>query len=97
MIPAIAILAAVAMFAQDIIGTLLTMSEAKEKAALSGALDSVGWLVSIFTLTWSVTALQGHSLSEKVWVLALVTVANFTGSYVGVSLGKRFMKLKTKA
>lgn len=97
MIPAIAILASVAMLGQDILGTLLTMAEAKEKPALSGALDTVGWLVSIFTTTWSVTALQGHSISVKVWVLLLVSIANFAGSYSGVWIGRRFLnKSKVK-
>jgi hypothetical protein len=98
MIPTIAILAAVAMLAQDILGTILTMAEAKEKAALSGALDTVGWFAAILTTTWSVTALQGHNMSEKVWVLILVSVANFAGSYTGVLIGKKLInKVKVPA
>jgi hypothetical protein len=95
MIPTIAILAAVGMLAQDILGTMLTIAEAREKPALSGILDSAGWFPAIFTTAWTVTALQGHSLSEKVWVLLLVSVANFIGSYIGVMIGRRIVN-KTK-
>jgi hypothetical protein len=94
MIPVIALLAAGGMLCQDIIGTILTITAAKGKAALTGALDSLGWFAAIGTTVWSVNALNGHSLSTKLWVFALVSVANFAGSYLGVKIGQKITKNK---
>jgi hypothetical protein len=77
----IALWAALAMVATDILGTLLVQAEARNRAHLSAILDSAGWLFSIATLSISVAAI----------VLAAVTVANYFGSYAGVIIGQRFI------
>jgi hypothetical protein len=87
----IAILAAVAMFVQDVLGTLLTQAEARNKANLSAALDSVGWFAAIATTTLSVSTLQGHDLGDKIAVLALVSLANYVGTFAGTRIGQRFI------
>lgn len=88
----IALYAAIAMVAQDILGTLLTQAQARDKAALSGFLDTAGWLVGIMTISWSVTALQGHDDAKKAAVLVSVSAANFIGSWLGVMIGKKLIK-----
>lgn len=90
----IALLAALAMFLQDVIAVPLTQAEARNRAWLSGILDTAGWLVAIATTFISVNTLQGHSTAAKVWVIALVSIANLFGSYTGTKLGKRFVKEK---
>jgi hypothetical protein len=87
-----ALLAAVAMLIQDILGTLLVQAEARNRALLSAALDAVGWGAAIATTTISVSALQGHDLGLKVLVIVAVTAANIVGSWAGVVIGKRFIR-----
>jgi hypothetical protein len=87
----IALWAALAMVATDILGTLLVQAEARNRAHLSAILDSAGWLFSIATLSISVAAINGHDLKLKIVVLAAVTVANYFGSYAGVIIGQRFI------
>jgi len=87
----VALYAAVAMVASDIVGALLTQAEARDRALLAGGLDSAGWLVAIFTTIWSVNAVNSHDLALKIVVLGAVTLANFVGSWSGTKLGKRFV------
>jgi hypothetical protein len=88
----IALWAALAMVCQDIIAVPLTQAEARNRAVLSGLLDGAGWLVAITTTFLSVNALQGHSLSTKIWVIVLVSIANLVGSYLGCKIGERWVK-----
>lgn len=86
------ILAALAMFLQDLIAVPLTMAEARNKAHLSGLLDTLGWLVAITTTFLAVDTLAGHDTARKVGVIIAVSIANYLGSYMGVKVGKRFVK-----
>lgn len=88
----VAVIAAIAMFAQDVIGVPLTQAEARNRAHLAGLLDTVGWLVAITTTFYSVNTLQGHNLTAKVLVIVLVSGANYLGTVLGTRLGKRFVK-----
>ena len=87
----VAILAAVAMLAQDIIAVPLTQAEARNRAHLAGILDTAGWLVAITTTFISVDALQGHNTAEKVWVILLVSGANYVGTLLGTKVGARYV------
>ena len=84
--------AAGAMLVNDVAAVLLVQSEARNRASLAAAFDSVMWLASISTTTISVTALQGHHLGAKALVIALVTLANVAGCYIGVAVGKRTIR-----
>lgn len=87
----VAILAAFAMITQDVFEVLKDQSQARNRAFLAGMFDSLMWFALITTTTISVTALQGHSLHQKILVLVLVTLANFIGQGTGVIIGKRFI------
>lgn len=87
----IAILAAAAMFIQDILGTLLVQAEARNRAHLAASLDSLGWLAAISTTTLSVSTLQGNDLAAKIAVVVAVTIANYVGTLAGTIIGKRFI------
>jgi hypothetical protein len=87
----IALLAAAAMFLQDLIAVPLTQAEARNKAHLAGLLDTVGWLVAIATTFISVNTLQGHNMTEKVLVVAFVSASNYFGTYLGTKLGGRYV------
>lgn len=93
----IALWAALAMVAQDILAVCLVQAEARNRATLAGLLDSAAWLATITTATISVTTLQGHSLALKAVVVAAVTAANFIGSFSGVKIGQRLVRELPKA
>ena len=88
----LALLAGVAMAIQDFLEVLKDQAQARNRPVLAGTFDSLMWLALITTTSISVTALQGHSLHEKIIVILVVTVANFIGQIVGVLTGKRFIK-----
>lgn len=88
----IALLAALAMFLQDIIAVPLTQAEARNKAHLAGLLDTLGWLVAIATTFISVNTLQGDDIVAKVLVIVLVSCANYFGTLVGTKIGQRYVK-----
>jgi hypothetical protein len=92
-----AVWAALAMLVQDVMAVLLVQAEARNRATLAAAFDSIMWLASITTTTVSVTALQGHQLSVKAAVIIAVTLANVAGCYIGVAIGKRLIREKTAA
>lgn len=85
-------LASGAMVFQDVLGTCLTQAQARDRAVLSGWLDTVAWGAAIATTSISVTALQGHNTGLKVAVIAGVSAANFCGSWLGTIIGKRYIK-----
>jgi len=90
-----ALAAAAAMLVQDVTAVLLVQAEARNRAGLSAIFDSIMWLAGILTTTISVTALQGHQLGAKATVIAAVELANVAGSYIGVAIGKRYIKERT--
>ncbi len=87
----IAVLAALAMVFQDVLGVCMVQAEARNHGWIAGVCDSTMWLFAIATTTLSVTALQGHNTNEKVLVVVAVTAANLIGSQLGVLVGKRFI------
>lgn len=88
----VALIAAGCMVLQDIISVILVQAEAANRGWLAGICDMFGWYLAIATTSISVTSLQGHSLSQKIWVLALVGAANIVGTKSGQVLGKRLLK-----
>ncbi len=87
----VAILAASTMAVTDVLGVVLVQAEAKNRGWLAGIMDASQWGVGITTTTLSVTAFQGHSLSEKVLVGGFVTLANVLGTKLGQLIGKRYV------
>lgn len=92
----IVFLAAGAMFAQNIITCVLQQARLEDKSTLAGALSALSWLVSIFTTSWSVSAINGHNLGLKLAVLGAVSFANFVGSFSGTKLSEVLLR-KRKA
>lgn len=84
-----------AMFAQDILGTVMVQAEARNQANLSALLDTVGWGASFACTYIGITALQGHNTALKVFVVAAISAANYGGTWTGVIIGKRWVKTRT--
>jgi CDP-diglyceride synthetase len=89
-----ALWAAAAMLVNDVAAVLLVQAEARNRAGLAAIFDSVMWLASIATTTISVTALQGHHMTAKAAVILAVEAANVAGSFIGVAIGRRYIKEK---
>lgn len=87
----VAIIAALAMAVQDVLSTVMVMAEAKNRGWLAGCMDGLCWIVGITTTTISINALNGHSLSTKVAVVVLVTLANVFGTKGGQLVGQRYV------
>lgn len=90
--PLIVLLAAIAMVATDVLGTIMVVSEARGRGWIAGWCDTAGWLVSITTTTISVSSLTGHDTARKVAVVLAVSAANLFGTRLGQYLGNRFVK-----
>jgi hypothetical protein len=87
----IALLAAIAMVASDVLATIMVQAEAANLGWLAGFCDTAGWYVAIATTTISVTSLSGHDTARKIWVLGLVGAANLFGTKLGQVTGKRVL------
>jgi hypothetical protein len=85
-------MAAISMVIADVLSVLLVQAEARNRAFLAGVLDTLGWGAAIVVTFLTVNSLQGHDLGLKVGVVIAVSLANFVGSYVGVKIGRRFVK-----
>jgi hypothetical protein len=88
------LIATVAMVFTDVSGTIMVIAESKNRGWLAGMMDTFQWLVGITTTAITVTILQGHSLEEKILVIAFVSAANLLGTWLGVYVGHRFVKDK---
>ena len=81
-----------AMCAQDILAVSMVQAEARNKKALAGGLDVLAWLAAFLTLHNAQNAMNGHDLGLKVWIIVVVSAANFVGSYTGTLLGEKYIK-----
>lgn len=86
------IAAAVSMVVADVLSVLLVQAEARNRAVLSGVLDTVAWGAGIVVTLSTLNALNGHDLPLMFGVVTGVSIANFGGSYLGVRIGKRFVR-----
>jgi len=87
-------LATIAMVFEDVLSVLLVQAEARDRAVLSGVLDSIAWAFSMVVTVATVDVMQGHHNSVKVLAVGAITIANFVGSLVGVQIGKRTIKTR---
>ena len=91
--PLLALVAALAMVAQDILAVLTVQAEARNRAWLAGIGDTAGWLVWLASASISITTVSGDGpWTQKALVVGLVSAANLFGTRLGVGLGHRFIK-----
>lgn len=88
----LALAAAAAMFAQDVLATVMVVAESRGRAHVAASMDTLGWLAQITTVTVSVGTLLGGDLAAKAAVVLAVSAANYGGTYTGVKLGHRLMR-----
>ena len=88
----IVIWAFLAMIAQDLLLTWLVQAEARNRWALAGVLDCLGFLAQVITFGVSIGAIIQHGFTRETWlILAALTVANFIGTGLGTLLGSRWI------
>jgi len=93
----VALIAAVAMVGQDILGVCMVQAENRGHGWSAGILDAGMYLFALATYHFSLNALNGHSQTQKVLVILAVTVANVLGSKSGQVIGDRFIRPKRDA
>jgi len=86
--------AALLMFINNILAVLLVQAEARNRGWLAGLFDSLMDIASLGATAISVTILQGHNDYKKGGILLAITLANFIGSKIGVSIGEKYIKEK---
>ena len=87
-----ALLAALAMLINDCLDVLMVDSEARNHPLLPGFIDTFKYYPFIAYTTISVSVLTAHNTREKVFVLVAVGLGSFIGRFIGVKLGKKFIK-----
>ena len=88
----IALAAAAAMIAQDVLGTLMTMAENRHHPWWAGLLDAGMWLTGLLTTVWGAGSVILHGWDGHTFtIVAAITAANLFGTAAGVKLGDRLM------
>ncbi len=88
----VALWAALAMLAQDVLLTWMVQCEARDRWVLAGALDCLGFLAQVATFGVSINAIVVHGLTRQTWIiLAALSAANFCGTGIATLLGKRWI------
>jgi biotin transporter BioY len=89
----VALWAALAMVAQDILGVCLVQAEARNRAHLAGIMDTAGYLCAFLTTAFAMGSYVEHGWDEKTFVILIaVSAANYLGTVTGVKIGKRWIK-----
>lgn len=83
--------AALAMYVQDVLATVMVVAESRGRAHVAASMDTIGWLAQITTTTVSVDALLTGTATAKIAVVAAVSAGNYAGTWSGVKLGHRLM------
>jgi hypothetical protein len=83
------VIAFVSMVAQDMLGTRLVQAEASYRPHLSAAMDTAQDACTITSL-WAIgdSLFTGHDLLLTAAVIGARLLADYSGTYTGVRLGK---------
>lgn len=84
----IALIAFFSMMCQDVLGTLMVQSQARNHGWIAGFCDAGMWLAALFSYGEAIT----HTGHEKWLIIGFVTVANVFGNRLGVAIGRREIK-----
>lgn len=84
--------AAAAMACQDILATIMVVSESKGRAHLAATMDTLEWFCQITCTAVSVVTLTTGSWDDRGAVVIAVSIANYAGTYTGTRLGHRLTR-----
>lgn len=84
------IIAFLAMFAEDVLGTVMVVLEASYHAALAGAFDAAGTLAGLASNGIALIQIQKNGIKSfrSIAVICSVLVADFLGTTTGVEIAK---------
>jgi hypothetical protein len=84
----VALLAFVAMCVQDVLGTCMVVFEAHFNAPVAGLFDVLGWIAGIICAALALEEIikNGWRTRKSLTIIGAVSLANFTGTYAGVSI-----------
>ena len=86
-----ALTAAGALFAYNVVVTILIIADARGHGWLAGWLSAISWTLNITGTAIAITALHGHTLETKAAVVVFASLANLFGTKLGQTLGQRFV------
>lgn len=83
------ILAFAAMFAQDVLGTVMVIFEAHYHAAWAAATDEAQWMTGLVTSALAIGSIleRGWRSRRSVAIITAISAANIAGTYSGVAIG----------
>ena len=84
----VAILAFVAMCAQDVMGTVMVIFESQYNAVMAGIFDVMGWIAGLVCAALALEEIitNGWRTKKSLVIIAAVSLANFLGTCLGVAI-----------
>jgi hypothetical protein len=84
----VALLAFVAMCAQDVLSTVMVVFEANYNAVMAGVFDVAGWVAGLVCSALALESIiqNGWRNTRSLVLIAAVSLANFFGTVLGVAL-----------
>lgn len=85
----VAVLAFIAMMVQDVLGTCMVVFEARLNAPVSGMFDVLGWVAGLICSALALEEIikNGWRTRKSLTIIAAVSLANFAGTVLGVTIG----------
>lgn len=85
----VALLAFVAMCAEDLLATAMVIEEAHYNALAAGILDVLGWAAGLICSALAIESIitNGWRTRKSITIILAVSVANFLGTFGGVGIG----------
>lgn len=86
----VALLAFLAMAVQDVLSTAMVVYESRLNAPVSGGFDVAGWIFSLICMGLALDSIlkNGWRNPRSLIIIAAVSLANFTGTYLGIYIAK---------
>jgi hypothetical protein len=84
----VALLAFLAMCAQDIAGTIMVIFESRYNAPLAGTFDVLGWMAGLICSALAIEEIikNGWRTRKSMVIIGAVSAANFLGTVAGVAI-----------
>ena len=84
----VALVAFLAMCANDIAGTVMVVFEAHYNAILAGCFDVIGWFFSLICAALAIESIitEGWRTRRSLTIIGAVSAANFLGTIAGVAI-----------
>jgi hypothetical protein len=84
----VALVAFLAMCANDVASTVMVVFESRLDAPLAGLFDVIGWLFSLICAALAIESIitEGWRTRRSLTLIGVISVANFAGTFAGVAI-----------